>query len=127
MVTSDQDQRGEAANVFLCFLPIFHIFGLSDILFAQLQRGNTVVVMSGFAMDTVMRAVERYRVTDLFCVPPVMIALAKQGVSGRYDLSSLRFILSAAAPLGKDVMEVVAKNFPNADIVQVNYHSALVY
>ncbi|KAM0887128.1 hypothetical protein ACQ4PT_029272 [Festuca glaucescens] len=118
MATSDQDQRGEGANVCLCFLPMFHIFGLAVITFAQLQRGNTVVVMSSFAMDTVMRAVERYRVTHLLCVPPVMIALAKQGMSGRHDLSSLRFILSAAAPLGKDVMEVVAKNFRNAEIVQ---------
>jgi hypothetical protein len=33
--------------------------------------------------------------------------------------------LSAAAPLGKDVMEVVAKNFPNADIVQVSCHVQL--
>ncbi|XP_047070178.1 4-coumarate--CoA ligase-like 1 [Lolium rigidum] len=118
MATSDQDQRGEGANVCLCFVPMFHIFGLAVITFAQLQRGNTVVVMTGFAMDAVMRAVERYRVTHLLCVPPVMIALAKQGMSGRHHLSSLRFILSAAAPLGKDVMEVVAKNFPNADIVQ---------
>jgi 4-coumarate--CoA ligase len=120
MTTSDQDQRGDGANVCLCFVPMFHIFGLAVITFAQLQRGNTVVVMSSFAMDTVMRAVERYRVTHLLCVPPVMIALAKQGMSGSHDLSSLRFILSAAAPLGKDVMEVVAKNFPNADIVQVS-------
>lgn len=118
MVTSDQDQRGEGPNVFLCFLPMFHIFGLSVITFGQLQRGNAVVVMSGFTMDAVMKAVERYRVTNLFCVPPVMIALAKQGMAGKYDLSSLKYIGSGAAPLGKDVMEVVAKNFPKAEIVQ---------
>uniref|UniRef100_A0ACD5TUE7 Uncharacterized protein n=1 Tax=Avena sativa TaxID=4498 RepID=A0ACD5TUE7_AVESA len=118
MVTSDQDQRGEGPNVVLCFLPMFHIFGLSVLTFGQLQRGNTVVVMSGFAMDAVMKAVEQYRVTHLFCVPPVMIALAKQGRAGKYDLGSLKFIGSGAAPLGKDVMEVVAMNFPEAEIVQ---------
>jgi acyl-CoA synthetase (AMP-forming)/AMP-acid ligase II len=48
-----------------------------------------------------------------------MIALAKQGMAGKYDLSSLKYIGSGAAPLGKDVMEVVAKNFPKAEIVQV--------
>ncbi|CAN6302256.1 unnamed protein product [Urochloa humidicola] len=118
MVTADQDEHGEGPNVFLCFLPMFHIFGLSIITFAQLQRGNTIVVMSRFDMDAVMAAVERHRVTYLFGVPPVMIALAKLGRAGKYDLSSLRFIGSGAAPLGKDVMEVVAKNFPDADIVQ---------
>ncbi|KAL6649233.1 hypothetical protein ACP70R_013457 [Stipagrostis hirtigluma subsp. patula] len=118
MVTSDQDARGEGPNVFLCFLPMFHIFGLSVITFGQLQRGNAVVVMSGFDMNSVMAAVQRHRVTHLYCVPPVMIALAKHGRAGKYDLSSLRFIGSGAAPLGKDVMEVVAKNFPDAEIVQ---------
>ncbi|KAL6645485.1 hypothetical protein ACP70R_017093 [Stipagrostis hirtigluma subsp. patula] len=118
MVTSDQDARREGPNVFLCFLPMFHIFGLSVITFGQLQRGNAVVVMSGFDMNSVMAAVQRHRVTHLYCVPPVMIALAKHGRAGKYDLSSLRFIGSGAAPLGKDVMEVVAKNFPDAEIVQ---------
>lgn len=122
MVTSDQDDRGEGPNVFLCFLPMFHIFGLSVITYGQLQRGNTVVVMSGFALDTVMSAVQQHRVTHLFCVPPVMIALAKHGKAGKYDLSSLKFIGSGAAPLGKDVMEAVAKNFPDALICQVTGH-----
>uniref|UniRef100_M8C618 4-coumarate--CoA ligase n=1 Tax=Aegilops tauschii TaxID=37682 RepID=M8C618_AEGTA len=113
-----RDERGEPPNVFLCFLPMFHIFGLSVLTFAQLQRGNAVVVMSGFAMDSVMRAVQQHRVTHVFCVPPVMIALAKHGRAGKYDLSSLKFIGSGAAPLGRDVMEVVARNFPDAEIVQ---------
>ncbi|RLN38922.1 hypothetical protein C2845_PM01G03370 [Panicum miliaceum] len=121
MVTADQDAHGEGPNVFLCFLPMFHIFGLSVITFAQMQRGNAVVAMSmpRFDMDFVMAAVQRHRVTYLFCVPPVMIALAKIGRTGKYDLSSLRFIGSGAAPLGKDVMEVVARNFPDAIIAQI--------
>jgi 4-coumarate--CoA ligase len=123
MMTADQDALGEGSNVFLCFLPMFHIFGLSVITFAQIQRGNSVVVMSRFDMDSVMAAVQRHRVTHLFCVPPVMIALAKVGSVGKYDLSSLRFIGSGAAPLGKDVMEGVAKNFPEAVIAQVIDHS----
>ncbi|XP_034577322.1 4-coumarate--CoA ligase-like 1 isoform X2 [Setaria viridis] len=118
MVTADQDEHGEGPNVFLCFLPMFHIFGLSVITFAQMQRGNAIVVMSRFDMDSVMAAVERYRVTYLFCVPPVMITLAKLGRAGKYDLSSLKFIGSGAAPLGKDVMEVVARNFPGTVIAQ---------
>ncbi|PVH33227.1 hypothetical protein PAHAL_9G601400 [Panicum hallii] len=120
MLTADQDAEGEAAgpNVFLCYLPMFHIFGLFAITFAQVQRGNAVVVMPRFHMDAVMAAVERHRVTHLFCVPPVMIALAKLGRAGKHDLSSLRFIGTGAAPLGKDVMEVVARNFPEAVVAQ---------
>ena len=119
MFTSDQDARGEGPNVLLCFLPMFHLFGLSIVTLGQLQRGNAVVVMPRFDVDSAMAAVQRHRVTCLYCVPPVMVALARHGSAGRYDLSSLKLILSGAAPLGKDVMEAVAKDFPGADIVQV--------
>jgi 4-coumarate--CoA ligase len=125
MVTSDQDQLGEGRNVLLCFLPMFHIFGMSVVTLGQLQRGNTVVVMARFDLDAVLAAVERHRVTYLFCAPPVMIALAKHGSGGRYDLSSLRCIGSGAAPLGNDVMEVVADKFPDAEIIQVSGHLEL--
>jgi 4-coumarate--CoA ligase len=122
MLASDQDARGEGQNVLLCFLPMFHIFGLSVVTLGQLQRGNAVVVIPRFDMDSAMAAVERHRVTYLCCVPPVMIALAKHGSAGRYDLRSLKFIISGAAPLGKDVMEAVAKDFPSAKIIQVIEH-----
>nr|POF08512.1 4-coumarate--coa ligase-like 7 [Quercus suber] len=118
MVPADQDRYGDPRNVFLCFLPMFHIFGLSVVSYSQLRRGNTVVSMEKFELEKVLLAVEKYRVTHLFVVPPVMIALAKQSaVMKKYDLSSLRQVGSGAAPLGKDVMEECTKNMPRVDIV----------
>ncbi|KAH7690446.1 4-coumarate--CoA ligase protein [Dioscorea alata] len=118
MASQDQDLLGDPPNVFLCFLPLFHIFGLSVITYAQMSRGNSVVLMKRFEMEMVLKSIERFKVTHMYVVPPVMIALAKQGKSTKYDLSSLRFLGSGAAPLGKDVMEEVAKAIPKAEIVQ---------
>ncbi|KAL6273673.1 hypothetical protein ACE6H2_024365 [Prunus campanulata] len=118
MVTADQDRYGEPRNVFLCIVPMFHIFGLSVIAYSQLRRGNAVVSMAKFEINGALKLVEKYRVTHLFVVPPVMIALAKQSVVEKYDLSSLEFIASGAAPLGKDLMEECAKNIPQAVVVQ---------
>ncbi|XP_043706613.1 probable CoA ligase CCL7 isoform X1 [Telopea speciosissima] len=118
MVTNDQDFAGEMHNIFLCFLPMFHIFGLSVITYAQLQRGNLVITLGKFDIDMVLRAVEKYKVTHMFVVPPVMIALAKQNVLKKYDLSSLKNLGSGAAPLSKEIMEKCAKNLPHADILQ---------
>lgn len=120
MATADQENDGEPFNTFLCFLPMFHIFGLSIITFAQLQRGNSVVVMGRFDLEMTLRSIEKFRVTYLFVVPPVMIALAKQSLVNKYDLSSLKRLGSGAAPLGKDIMEECAKNFPHALVVQVS-------
>ncbi|CAN0926961.1 Probable CoA ligase CCL10 [Linum grandiflorum] len=115
IVNSDQERYKEPRNVFLCFLPMFHIFGFAVTTYAQLQRGNTVVSMEKFELGEMLRCVERHGVTHLNVVPPVMIALAKQGGEEvkKFDTSSLRAILSGAAPLGKDVMEECAKILPH--------------
>jgi 4-coumarate--CoA ligase len=119
MVTADQDRHGEPRNVLLCFIPMFHVFGLSVITYSQLRRGNMVVSMGKFELQKVLGAVEKYKVTFLYVVPPVMILLAKHSAVKKYDLSSLKRIGSGAAPLGKDVMEEIARNFPLVPIIQV--------
>uniref|UniRef100_A0A1J3FFL0 4-coumarate--CoA ligase-like 7 n=1 Tax=Noccaea caerulescens TaxID=107243 RepID=A0A1J3FFL0_NOCCA len=118
MVTMDQDLMGEYHGVFLCFLPMFHVFGLNVVTYAQLQRGNAVVSMARFELETLLKNVEKYRVTQLWVVPPVFLALAKQSIVKKYDLSSLKYIGSGAAPLGKDLMEECGKNIPNVLLMQ---------
>uniref|UniRef100_A0A5B7B4R7 Putative 4-coumarate--CoA ligase-like 7 n=1 Tax=Davidia involucrata TaxID=16924 RepID=A0A5B7B4R7_DAVIN len=118
MVTADQELAGEMYNVFLCVLPMFHVFGLSVIMYSQLQRGNAVVSMGKFDLEMILRVIEKYRVTHMWVVPPIVLALSKQSVVKKYDLSSLRQIGSGAAPLGKELMEECAKNFPHAVVLQ---------
>ncbi|KAL5546117.1 hypothetical protein UlMin_005804 [Ulmus minor] len=120
MVTADQDRYEELNNVFLCFVPMFHIFGLSVITYSQLQRGNSVVSMVKFETKKVLMVIGKYRVSHLYVVPAVVIALAKLSVSAvkKYDLSFLKQIVSGASPLGKDVMENCSKNVPHVSINQ---------
>ena len=65
MITSDQRLMGEKDYRFLCFLPMFHIFGLGVILFAQLQEGNTIVSMEKFDFERLLKNIEKYRTTHL--------------------------------------------------------------
>ncbi|VFQ67237.1 unnamed protein product [Cuscuta campestris] len=118
MVNADQDAAREMHNVFLCMLPMFHVFGLSVILYSQLVRGNTVVSMGKFDLEMVLKNVDKYRVTHMWVVPPIILAFAKSSVVKKYSLTSLKHIGSGAAPLGKDLMEECAKNFPQAALVQ---------
>ncbi|XP_057953759.1 probable CoA ligase CCL7 isoform X2 [Malania oleifera] len=119
MSASDQDFAGEMHNVFVCLVPMFHVFGLALILYSQLQRGNAVVSVPKFELEMLLRAVEKYRVTNLWVVPPIILALAKQReLLRKYDLSSLKQVGSGAAPLGKDLMEDCAKSIPQAMVLQ---------
>jgi 4-coumarate--CoA ligase len=119
MITMDQELSGEAHNVFLCVLPMFHVFGLAVLVYSQLQIGNAVVSMGRFELEKFLRAVERHRVSHFWVVPPIILGLAKNSVVKKYDLSSLRIIGSGAAPLGKDLMEECARNIPQATVTQV--------
>ncbi|KAF4394759.1 hypothetical protein F8388_015665 [Cannabis sativa] len=118
MVTMEQDLVGEMDNVFLCFLPMFHVFGLAIITYAQLQRGNTVISMARFDLEKMLKDVEKYKVTHLWVVPPVILALSKNSMVKKFNLSSIKYIGSGAAPLGKDLMEECSKVVPYGIVAQ---------
>ncbi|KAG6422199.1 hypothetical protein SASPL_118763 [Salvia splendens] len=96
-----------------------HIFGLSALVYAQLQRGNAVVVMARYEMNAMLRAIEQYKVTHLFVVPLVVLELSKkQEKVKEYDVSTLREIMSGAPPLGKEMIEACSNIFPQASVYQ---------
>ena len=77
--------------MFLCFVPMFHMFRLSVEMYLQLWRGKMVVSMGKFDLEKVLWAVEKYKVTHLCVVLPVMVELVKQSVvMKKYDLSLLK-------------------------------------
>ncbi|MCZ0207998.1 4-coumarate--CoA ligase family protein [Streptomyces sp. UMAF16] len=83
----------------LAVLPFFHIYGLTALMNGPLRKGATVVVLPRFDLETFLAAIERHRITGLYVAPPIVLALAKHPAVGRYDLSSLEYVISAAAPL----------------------------
>ncbi|MEU1401472.1 4-coumarate--CoA ligase family protein [Streptomyces sp. NPDC005728] len=83
----------------LAVLPFFHIYGLTALMNAPLRKGATVVVLPRFDLETFLAAVENHRITGLYVAPPIVLALAKHPAVARYDLSSLKYVISAAAPL----------------------------
>jgi acyl-CoA synthetase (AMP-forming)/AMP-acid ligase II len=95
-VTAGTQQVGE---VYLAFLPFFHVFGMQATMNRPLRDGACCVVMRRFDLAEFLQNIERYRVTQLSVVPPIVLALAKSPLVEQYDLSSLRRINCGAAPL----------------------------
>ncbi|MFE9567547.1 4-coumarate--CoA ligase family protein [Streptomyces sp. NPDC006692] len=83
----------------LAVLPFFHIYGLTALLNAPLRSGATVVVLPRFDLGQFLGAIEKHRITGLYVAPPIVLALAKHPAVAQYDLSSLEYVVSAAAPL----------------------------
>lgn len=54
-------------------------------------------------------------------MPPILVFLAKHPIVGKYDLSSIEFINTGAAPAGKDLIEEVMKRLPNIKYIVQGY------
>uniref|UniRef100_A0A0E0K3Y0 4-coumarate--CoA ligase n=1 Tax=Oryza punctata TaxID=4537 RepID=A0A0E0K3Y0_ORYPU len=101
-------------DVALCVLPLFHIFSLNSVLLCAVRAGAAVMLMPKFEMGAMLEGIERWRVTVAAVVPPLVLALAKNPVVERYDLSSIRIVLSGAAPLGKELEDALRARLPQA-------------
>ncbi|KAK3627750.1 hypothetical protein LTR22_022621 [Elasticomyces elasticus] len=111
MNTHRQRNYSAVGQTQIAFLPMSHIYGLHNYLCCSLQQGATVVVLRQFSLEGFLGAVERYRPVDLEVVPPVALLLAKNPKVEEYDLSSVRFIMSAAAPLSRELALAVEARF----------------
>src|SRR5204862_7005144 len=88
-----------ACSVFLSPAPLYHA---APLLFTSVSAavGGTALVMERFDAEEFLRLVERHRVTHTQLVPTMFVRLLKlpEAVRRRYDLSSLKVAVHAAAP-----------------------------
>jgi acyl-CoA synthetase (AMP-forming)/AMP-acid ligase II len=80
-------------------VPFFHCYGMQLLMNEVLRKGATCVTMPRFELAQFLELVQRHRVTRLFVVPPIVVALAKHPLVARYDLSSVLAVGCGAAPL----------------------------
>ncbi|AVO46861.1 acyl-CoA synthetase [Phreatobacter cathodiphilus] len=69
------------------------------------RLGGVLVLMPRFDAEEMLRLIEEHRIDTIFMVPTMFVRLLKlpEAVRSRYDLSSLRFVIHAAAPCPADV------------------------
>jgi fatty-acyl-CoA synthase len=79
--------------------PLFHIGGLNGTLNPTLLRGGCVVLVRGFDPPATLAVIAEQRVTSFFAVPTMLDALSRQPDFDTLDLSALRTIGAAGAPL----------------------------
>ncbi|KAM6516702.1 hypothetical protein FALCPG4_014875 [Fusarium falciforme] len=112
-------QFGVATQVELGLLPFSHIYGLVFITHTALYRGDEVIVLPKFEFDPFLKAVEKFRIEQLLLVPPIIIQLTRN-ISKvlDHDLSSVRCVYTAAAPLGRETANTLRAAFPRWNLTQ---------
>jgi acyl-CoA synthetase (AMP-forming)/AMP-acid ligase II len=96
----------DRSSVYLSPAPLYHGAPLGWSLAMQ-AVGVSVVVMDRFDPEQVLALVERHHVTHVQFVPTMFVRMLKlpAEVRQRYDLSSLRYVVHAAAPCRITVKE----------------------
>lgn len=111
MLESGDASQRPTRNAAIGFLPFSHIYGLNLFVCQCLIWGTTVVVMPKFDLDSYLGYIQQYRPDELSIVPPIALMLVKDPRVAKYDLSSVRRIMSAAAPLTIELSSALEAKF----------------
>lgn len=127
LITHDASQRTgyasaltrafEDARRILFSLPCYHMFGYVEGLMAAMVVGGAVILQPKFEPGEYLRGIEQHRATDILCVPTMTVAILEHPDVKKFDLSSLRAVLSGAAPGPVWLWEKVASDLGATEIV----------
>ncbi|HXZ31049.1 MAG TPA: AMP-binding protein [Terriglobales bacterium] len=99
--------HGTAMNhdlISLCFLPLYHIYGLNVILNPVLTLGATLVLMPRFNVPQVVSLISQEAVTMMATVPPALNAFCQAAEAGEFPKEhTVRWVKSGAAPLAPEL------------------------
>jgi long-chain acyl-CoA synthetase len=91
-------------DIMLCFLPLYHIYGLTVALTLSLTLGSTLVLMPRFDVQKLCSLLIQESVTMMPVVPPAINALCQAAEAGIFPRHhKVRWIKCGAAPLASEL------------------------
>lgn len=94
----------EGEETLLAFLPFFHIYGQVVIMLGGLVDGHRLVLFTTTDTESILQAVEDYRVTVFFGVPTLYEYLRDHKDTGKVNWKRLKLILCGADTLHKSTV-----------------------
>ncbi len=111
-VPADADTAMKIRMTTLVVVPWFHAMGTIAYLNLQLYAGHTMILFPRFDPGPFIRAVEKYRAEVIGGAPQLFIQMIDRPEFKNTDLSSIRAVISGAAPLPEHVMRRMMDSFP---------------
>ncbi len=95
----------------MLILPLFHCNAQVVTVLAPMYAGASFVLMEGFSPKDFLPAIDKYRPSTFSGVPTVYAILNSLPDAGKYDLSSLRFVICGAAPMPVEVFNTFEEKY----------------
>jgi len=93
----------EGKETMLSALPFFHVFGMTVVMLYSVQSGYNMILMPKFDAESALKLINKYKTTIFPGVPTMYSAINHYPGVEKYDLSSIKYCISGAAPLPVEV------------------------
>ncbi|MDW8327240.1 MAG: long-chain fatty acid--CoA ligase, partial [Anaerolineales bacterium] len=99
----------EGRETCLSVLPFSHVYGMTVAMNVPVALAATMIVMSTFSTEQVLKAIRTYKPTLFPGVPTMYMAINNFPNVRRYGISSIKACISGSAPLPVEVQEAFEK------------------
>lgn len=110
--TMSQEMKMGSGDVSIIPVPLFHASG-QCLLMNSIFSGTPAIIMPCWDIEKFMELIEKYRVTTTLLATPMLYHFINHPRSDQYDLSSLKKILFAGAPVSSALFEKAIGRFGN--------------
>lgn len=83
-------------------IPFFHAASVPVTHTTTLRAGHVTYVMRRFELEPFLKYMEKYEISEVSSVPPIIIAIIMSPLNKRYSLKKVFQAQCGAAPLDKD-------------------------
>jgi 2-furoate---CoA ligase len=106
-------------------MPLYHVMGVVSLMTMVLLNG-AFVVMRGFDAESAVELVASERISSLYLIPTLFHILLRAKNIDDHDLSSVRRLAFAGAPMTRSLVEALVDRF-KPDIFTNHYGSTEIY
>lgn len=93
----------------LTVAPMFHSGAMTILTLTLLYKGGTVIINNRFDPVQVLKTIDQEKITCMFMVPAMWLAVTQVSGFDKYSLRSLRFSISAGAPCPTTVIKLLQR------------------
>ncbi|KPI38339.1 putative acyl-coenzyme A synthetase [Cyphellophora attinorum] len=94
----------------LAMLPLYHAYSQLWTINIATKLNVTCYLMGKFVFEDYLRYIEKYKITHMQTVPPVIVQISKRTeLTKKYDLTSVKHIMCGAAPLKSEMQNDVKR------------------